>query len=131
MVTDLGLPADLPAGFDTVFVIAPDGRSAVFNSGKALWLRSLDTPTLQRLPGTAGGVLPFWSPDSRSIGFFADGHLERLTVPDGSPVVLAAAPNPRGGAWSTGGVIVYAPESGGPLQQIREDGGTPDPCHRS
>ena len=127
MVTDLGLPADLPAGFDTVFVIAPDGKSVVFNSGKALWLRSLDTPTLQRLPGTAGGVMPFWSPDSRSIAFFADGHLERLTVPDGSPIVLTAAPNPRGGAWSTRGVIVYAPESGGPLQQIREDGGTPKP----
>jgi serine/threonine protein kinase len=127
MVTDLGLPADLPAGFDTTFVIAPDGRSVVFNSGKALWLRSLDTPTLQRLPGTAGGIMPFWSPDSRSIGFFADGRLERLTVPDGSPVVLASSPNPRGGAWSTRGIIVFAPISGGPLLQIPEDGGTPQP----
>jgi Tol biopolymer transport system component len=127
MITDLGLPPDLPAGFDTMFVIAPDGRSVVFNSAKALWLRSLENATLQRLPGTTGGTMPFWSPDSRSIGFFADGRLERLAVPDGSPVVLAPAPNPRGGAWSARGVIVFAPESGGALLQIREDGGAPEP----
>jgi len=125
MVTDLGLPPDLLAGFDTEFVIAPDSRSVVFNSGKALWLRSLDTPGVQRLAGTAGGIMPFWSPDSRSIGFFADGRLERMTVPDGSPVVLAAAPNPRGGAWSPRGVIVFAPISAGPVLQIPEAGGTP------
>ncbi len=128
MISDLGLPPDLRAEFDTMFVIAPDGRSVVFNSGKALWLRSLENGTLQRLPGTAGGNMPFWSPDSRSIGFFADGRLERSTVPDGSPVVLAAAPNPRGGAWSARGVIVFAPQSGGALLQIPEDGGTPEPA---
>ena len=128
MISDLGLPPDLHAEFDTTFVIAPDGKSVVFNSGKALWLRSLENGTLQRLPGTGGGTMPFWSPDSRSIGFFADGRLERSTVPDGSPVVLAAAPNPRGGAWSARGVIVFAAQSGGALLQIPADGGTPEPA---
>ena len=124
MVTDLDLPADLAAGFDSVFAIAPDGTSVVFNAGRALWLRSLQNGTVRRLGGTAGGTLPFWSPSSRALAFFADGQLQRLTLPDGSPVVLASAPSPRGGAWSSRGVIVFAPSLGGPLLQVAEDGGS-------
>jgi len=123
MVTDLDLPADLSISFDSVFAIAPDGTSVVFNSGQALWLRSLQNGTVRRLGGTAGGTLPFWSPSSRAVAFFADGHLQRLNLPDGSPVVLAAAPSPRGGAWSSRGVIVFAPSLAGPLLQVAEDGG--------
>jgi Tol biopolymer transport system component len=124
MLTDLDLPADLPVGFDSVLAIAPDGKSVVFNSGQALWLRSLQDGTVRRLGGTAGGTLPFWSPSSRAIAFFADGHLQRLNLPDGSPVVLAPAPSARGGAWSARGVIVFAPALAGPLLRIAEDGGT-------
>jgi Tol biopolymer transport system component/tRNA A-37 threonylcarbamoyl transferase component Bud32 len=123
MVTDLDLPADLSVGFDSVFALAPDGTSVVFNSSQALWLRSLQNGTVRRLGGTAGGTFPFWSPSSRAIAFFADGHLQRLNLPDGSPVVLAPAPSPRGGAWSSRGVIVFAPSLGGPLLQVAEDGG--------
>ena len=123
MVTDLDLPASVAVAFDSVFVIAPDGKSVVFNSGQALWSRSLETGEVRRLGGTAGGILPFWSPSSRAIAFFADGHLQRLNLPDGSPVVLAAAPSPRGGAWSARGVIVFAPSRGGPLLQVGEEGG--------
>lgn len=103
------MPGDLNVGFDSVFVAAPDGKSVVFNASRALWLRSLEDGTVRRLAGTAGGTLPFWSPSSRSSGFFADGHVQRLNLPDGSPSVLAPAPSPRGGAWSSRGVIVFAP----------------------
>jgi eukaryotic-like serine/threonine-protein kinase len=123
MVTDLDLPPDLTVGFDSVFAIAPDGKSVVFNSGRALWLRSLQNGTVRRLAGTAGGIFPFWSPSSRAIAFFADGQLQRLNLPDGSPIVLAPAPSPRGGAWSSRGVVVFAPSLGGPLLQVAEDGG--------
>ena len=123
MVTDLDLPPGLSLAFDSVFAIAPDGKSVVFNSGRALWLRSLQNGSVRRLGGTAGGVFPFWSPSSRAIAFFADGHLQRLNLPDGAPVVLAPAPSPRGGAWSARGVIVFAPSLGGPLLTIAEDGG--------
>ena len=123
MVTDLDLPPDLSLAFDSVFAIAPDGKSVVFNSGRALWLRSLQNGTVRRLGGTAGGTFPFWSPSSQAIAFFADGHLQRLNLPDGSPVVLAPAPSARGGAWSSRGVIVFAPSLGGPLLMIAEDGG--------
>jgi hypothetical protein len=79
--------------------------------------------SLRRLSGTAGGTLPFWSPDSRSIGFFADGRLQRLTLPDGSPTVLAEAANPHGGAWGPNGVILFAPAAAGPLRQVGDRGG--------
>ena len=123
MVTDLDLPSDLMVGFDSVFAIAPDGKSVVFNSSRALWLRSLENGTVRRLAGTAGGIFPFWSPSSRAIAFFADGQLQRLNLPDGLPIVLAPAPSPRGGAWSSRGVVVFAPSLGGPLLQVPEDGG--------
>jgi len=125
MITDLDLPPDLTVGFDTVFAIAPDGNSVVFNSSQALWLRSLQDGTVRRLGGTAGGIFPFWSPSSRAIAFFADGHLQRLNLPDGSPIVLAPAPSPRGGAWGSRGVIVFAPSLEGPILQVGEDGGAP------
>jgi predicted Ser/Thr protein kinase len=123
MVTDLDMPPELGAPFDSVFEIAPDGQWLVFNSQQALWLRSFTDGSVRRLSGTAGGTLPFWSPDSRSIGFFADGRLQRLTLPDGSPSVLADAPNPRGGAWGRNGQIVFAPSAEGVLRRVAERGG--------
>jgi Tol biopolymer transport system component/predicted Ser/Thr protein kinase len=123
LLADLDLPPELGAPFDTAFVVSPDARALVFNSQQALWLRSLTDGSLRRLSGTAGGVQPFWSPDSRSIGFFADGRLQRLALPDGSPTVLADAPNPQGGAWGPNGVIVFAPAAVGPLRQVGERGG--------
>jgi serine/threonine protein kinase len=123
MVTELGLPSDLLVSFDSQVVIAPDRSSVVFNSNGALWLRSLENETVRRLAGTAGGVMPFWAPSSRALAFFADGHLQRLNLPDSSPVALAPASSPRGGAWSTRGIIVFAPSIGGPLLKVPEDGG--------
>ena len=123
MVTDLDLPPELGAAFDSVFEIAPDGHALVFNAQQALWLRSLTDGSLRRLSGTAGGTLPFWSPDSRSIGFFADGRLQRLTLPDGSPTVLAEAANPHGGTWGPNGVILFAPAAAGALRQVGDRGG--------
>ena len=60
--------------------ISPDGRRLAFvgRSGdveRMLWIRSLDAPVAQPLPGTDGAFHPFWSPDSRSIGFFSGGEL--------------------------------------------------------
>src|ERR1041385_3234835 len=68
--------------------ISPDGRPVVFEAsvdGKnSLYLRSLDSVELKHLPGTDGGYLPFWSPDNRYIGFFADGKLKKIDVNGGS-----------------------------------------------
>jgi Tol biopolymer transport system component len=112
------------------FAISPDGRSLVYQAtvdGKSqLWLRRLDTVKVDPIPGTENArqlTYPFWSPDGRSIGFFAEQKLKRVDVNGDNLKVLAAAPEPRGGSWGKTGVIVYAPFDTGPLYRVPADGG--------
>jgi Tol biopolymer transport system component len=88
-----------------------------------LWLRSLRTTTSELLGGTEGAEYPFWSPDSRSIGFFAEGVLKRLDLGAGPPVTLARAPSGRGATWSPSGVILVAPNTTGPVMRVPPEGG--------
>jgi Tol biopolymer transport system component len=114
--------------------ISPDGRSVAFvavtNGMPRLWIRTLDTQTARELQDTEGAKLPFWSPDSRSLGFFTNGDLRRIDVTGGGAAVLARAPDPRGGAWNASGTIVFSPVSFGPLQHMSASGGEPSPLTR-
>jgi len=109
------------------FAISPDGRSLVVaadgEKGSELWLRSLGSASAQPLSGTDGATYPFWSANSRSIGFFAAGKLKRVDVAGGPPRVLADAREGRGATWSSEDVIVFAPEPGAPLQRVSGSGG--------
>jgi Tol biopolymer transport system component len=112
--------------------LSPDGRQLVANvwdnhGKRALWLRSLNDAGEGRiLPGTEGGILPFWSPDSRSIRFFAAGKLKRIDIEGDLVQVLAdVTAAPRGGAWSPDGIIVFTPGQYSALYQIPASGGTP------
>ena len=111
--------------------ISPDGTMVAFFTGSAsqteteLWVRSLDSMAVRRLEGGDGGQLPFWSPDSRRIGFFTPLKLKTIAVTGGRAETLADSPGGRGGTWSPNGVIVYAPDASGPLFQIPASGGTP------
>ena len=87
-----------------------------------LWLRSLASTTAQPLAGTEGAVYPFWSPDSRSVGFFADGKLKRLDIGGGAPQTLATA-FPCGGTWNADGVILFTTTTVGPLFRVPATGG--------
>ncbi len=112
---------------------SPDGKFIVFGArtseGKRqLWLRPLNQETASPVEGTNAGSFPFWSPDSRSIGFFAEGKLKRVPVNGGSPITLADAMNGRGGAWNTKGIILFAPDFRGPLMQVSENGGAVTPA---
>jgi serine/threonine protein kinase len=93
------------------FALSPDGRSIAFvasgGGAQRLWLRSLDNADAQVLVGTDGASFPFWSPDSRSIGFFAAGKLYRVNVTGGPTQAIADASVPRGGAWNAEGTIVF------------------------
>ena len=85
--------------------LSPDGRQIAFVATGAdgtpmLWIRRLDSLNARALPGTDAAAQPFWSPDSRSIGFFASGKLKRIDVSSGPPQTLADAPFPLGGTWS-------------------------------
>ncbi len=113
-------------------LLSPDGRRIVLwelgTDGKIRhWVRSLDgTAATQPLP--EGAIFPFWSPDSRSLGFFADGKLKRIDVTGGPSVTLADAPSGCGGSWSPQGVIVFAPTNAGGLQQVPAAGGPSKPA---
>jgi eukaryotic-like serine/threonine-protein kinase len=109
-------------------LISPDGKVLAFvamdDSGKnLLYVRPLDSLVARPLEGSDDAHLPFWSPDSRSLGFFARGKLKRIDVSGGQPITLANAPNPRGGAWNRDGVIIYCPIPPSPLLRISAYGG--------
>ena len=88
-----------------------------------LWLRPLDTTTAHPLAGTEGATYPFWSPDNKALGFFADGKLKRIDISGGPPQTLATAPGGRGGTWNGDGTIVFAPTASGSLSTVQARGG--------
>jgi serine/threonine protein kinase len=117
-------------GWDTP-VLSPDGTRVVFSNGGKLFVRSLDSLLVQELPGTGpNGHLPFWSPDGRSVAFFASQELKKISLLGGSPVVLGDVSDPPGGAWSRDGVIVFPLNRNSPLMRIGAGGGTPLPVTR-
>jgi Tol biopolymer transport system component len=112
-----------------VFALSPDGRYIVFvasgDGPRRLWLRALDKVEAQPMPGTDGADLPFWSADSRSVGFFAASRLYRIDIGGGPPQMLATAAAGRGGSWNAEGTILFSPNSNSPLLSIKSSGGEP------
>ena len=112
--------------------LSPDGRrlafSAVDATGKRrLYLRSLDALAAQLLAGTDGAAYPFWSPDSRFIGFFAEGKLKKIATSGGPPQAICNAPVGRGGAWNRDEVIIFTPGPNDGLYRVSAAGGEPSP----
>lgn len=112
--------------------VSPDGRSVAFASVdslgiQSLWVRRFDSLASVRLPGTQGAQYPFWSPDSRQIGFFSGRRLARVGVDGGPVATVCEVELGRGASWSRGGTIVFAGSSEGPLRQVPAVGGTPVP----
>jgi Tol biopolymer transport system component len=95
--------------------VSPDGRFITFfgtspHRSERLWIRSLDEPEIRALPGTEDALGPFWSPDSTSIAFSAEGELRKLDVASGTVQRICAIPQPgfSGGTWNTEGLIVFS-----------------------
>jgi Tol biopolymer transport system component len=125
-------PANAAYESMTSMAVSPDGRRIAFvgqtaDARRSLWVRELDALKPRSLAGTDGATLPFWSPDNRFLGFFADGKLKRIDASGGPPQVLAAAPFPGGGTWNRDGVIVFTPNVFDPLYRISASGGTAVP----
>jgi len=108
--------------------VSPDGRTVAMvvsnSSGQQLWVRSFDSGAARALPGTDGAFRPFWSPDGRSLGFFAHGKLEKVAPGGGIPQVLCAAPQAPSGTWNREGTILFGGVTGG-LQRVSAAGGEP------
>jgi len=113
------------------FALSPDGQQVVFvasgDGSVRLWLRSLAETTARPLPGTEGAVHPFWSPDARSVGFFAEGKLKRLDIGATKSIALADVVGMRGGTWGKDGTILFAKGTVGPLLRLPSSGGNPSP----
>src|SRR5262249_13446293 len=105
--------------------------SATVDRQNRLWLRQMDSASTRQLPGTDNADYPFWSPDNRSIAFFADGKLKRIDIDSGAVQLLGTAPLGKGGAWGPHGQILFAQNNSGPIFQISAAGGEAQPVTRT
>jgi len=111
--------------------LSPDGRMLAMvgyfapTNDYMLWTYEVGSRRTTPLDGTHASAYPFWSPDGKSIGFFADGKLKKVDVSGGQVQVLCDAPNGRGGAWNPEGTIIFSPDALGPLLRVPSSGGSP------
>ncbi len=131
----LDTPEDLALGDFSPAAVSPDGRSIAFvgtppGGVSQLWLRRLEAPEIRALAGTEGAEAPFWSPDSASIGFIAEGELRKLGLASGTVQRICSLPQGgfNGGTWNGEGTIVFS--TGGEtasLYSVSAGGGEANP----
>lgn len=124
------------AGIQTItdvrpyFAASPDGRRVAFISrvdgSTDIWIKTLDLEKPERLPDTQGASSPFWSPDGRSVAFYANGKLKRKSLSAGPAQILCDA-NPQGinGTWNAAGIILFSEWGTRRILQVPDSGGTP------
>ena len=114
------------------FALSPDGRHLIFvGSGagnpRRLWLHSFDSLESRPIPGTEGAFVPFWSPDSLSVGFFTQAALKRVAISGGDVTTICEARFGGGATWNRDGVILFAPSIDSALFRVSAAGGTATP----
>lgn len=122
-------PEALSTGVGPVSV-SPDGRHIAYVAGpgvERLWVRDVDNVDSRELPGTDGARNPFWSPDSRYIGFVANGEIRRVEALGGKPITLCPSPGGFfGGSWSPDGeTVVFSTGSPSRIFEVPAQGGEP------
>lgn len=109
------------------FCISPDGENTVYSAVSEkmimLYIRPLGQTEAKPIPGTEGGAMPFFSPDGKWIGLFADGKLKKIALAGGPPVTLCDA-FPCGASWGSNGFIAF--NNSQTLSKIRQEGGAPE-----
>ena len=111
-------------------VFSPDGSKIAFSATDSdglvrLYVRSMDASQAHLLSGTEGAQYPFWSPDSRWVGFFTqvDGTLKKIDSAGGPPMTLCEATDGKGGTWNREGVVLFTPDSGSAIYRVSAAGG--------
>jgi len=111
--------------------LSPDGVHLAYvarqGGTQQIYLRAMDSMEARPLPGTEGGVIPFFSPDGQWVGFFAGGKLKKVWVSGAGAVTVGEASNPGGASWGSQGMIVFAPILNAALRQVSDAGGIPQP----
>jgi serine/threonine-protein kinase len=107
----------------TGIAISRDGTKIVYRTVNKLYLRRLDRSELVAIQGTDRASNPFFSPDGRWVGFFADGKLRKVPVEGGVPIDVAEAIDNRGAAWGDDGRIIFCPGVSVGLMSVAETGG--------
>ena len=133
----LGLPAGVRLQrnwhpFEHI-ALSPDGQTLAFaatdESGQSsLWIRPLNSPEAQRLDQTEGALLPFWSPDSEFVGFWAAGKLKKIHRSGGVPEAIYSVPEIAQGAWGADGTILYARAVNSPIVRVSPSGEAAKPA---
>jgi eukaryotic-like serine/threonine-protein kinase len=110
-------------------ILSPDGSTIAYiaaaDGQRRLYLRRLDQLESSVLPGTEGATTPFFSPDGRSVGFFASGSLKKVALSGGAPIVLCSPGEGRGGTWGEDDTIVFSATPASDLFRMSAAGGTP------
>jgi len=113
--------------------VSPNGHTvavvAYLESARnnVIWIYDVGSPAARNLADTTGATFPFWSPDGRTVAFFADGKLKKLDLSGGPVQTICDAPSGRGGTWNKDGIIVFTPDArlGGGLYRVPASAGTP------
>lgn len=134
--SEIALGDDMILGDTGNFALSPDGSKLAFvaQTGKdkpSLWIRPLNSLKPRRVDDSDDAQYPFWSPDSRYVGFFAHGHLRKLDTGSFAITTICSAENARGGAWNQDDVIVFAPDQTGPLFRVSAAGGEATPLTKN
>jgi eukaryotic-like serine/threonine-protein kinase len=113
--------------------VSPDGEMLAFSATDAsgqssLWIRPLSSAVAQRMDQTEDALLPFWSPDSHFIGFWAGGKLKKIPRTGGLPEVICSVPEIAQGAWGANGTILFAKAVNSPILRVSHDGATATPA---
>ncbi len=124
---DLGPDVSLGSAIGPAVILSPDGTRLVFVSqgadgSRCLFVRRLDHSKAARLTGTEGAYAPFFSPDGKWVGFFAQGKLKKTRLEGGEPFSLCDAPSGRGASWGEDGNIIASLDQQS-LSQVPAEGG--------
>jgi len=126
-------PGEQLAGLDNgpSLALSPDGTQLVYvarqGGTQQLYLRAMDSLEARPIPGTDGALEPFFSPDGKTIGFFAGGKLKKVSVSGGAALTLGDAAVSRGASWGSQGMIAFAPTITSVLHGMPDAGGTAQP----